>query len=80
MGKLPHRFAPYVFGAIQAALTTAVATAIATYQLTGLTSAFLSQWSLSWLLAWLTMLPIVFSIAPLIQGAVVALTARENGE
>ena len=34
--KLPRRYAPFVYGVIQAALTTAVATAIATYSVMGI--------------------------------------------
>mgnify|MGYP001189142943 CR=1 FL=1 len=74
MPRLPQRYAPLVFGIIQAAITTAVATAIATHQLTDFGMQFLEQWAFAWWLAWLTMLPIVILFAPLIQRAVAALT------
>ena len=45
MARLPQKYAPFVFGVIQAAITTAVATAIATHQLTGFGLLFLQQWS-----------------------------------
>jgi hypothetical protein len=74
MAHLPKKYAPLVFGIIQAAITTAVATAIATYQLTELGLQFLERWALAWLIAWLTMLPVVVGLAPLIQRAVAAVT------
>jgi hypothetical protein len=74
MARLPHKYAPFVFGLIQAAITTAVATAIATHQLTGFGLLFLQQWAFAWLVAWLTMLPVVILFAPLLQRAVAALT------
>ena len=41
MVRLPNRFAPFVYGVIQAAVTTAVATAIATHQWMGFGLQFL---------------------------------------
>jgi uncharacterized protein DUF2798 len=78
MARLPHKYAPFVFGVIQAAITTAVATAIATHQLTEFGLLFLRQWILAWLLAWITMLPVVILFAPLLQRAVVALTVAPS--
>ena len=80
MRLLPKRFAPYVYGTIQAAITTAVATAIATGQLTGPSTLFLERWALAWLVAWATMLPLVILVAPLIERAVRAVTAPEPAE
>jgi len=77
MYRLPRRFAPSVYGLIQAAVTTGVATAIATHQVMGLSSDFLMAWFGSWGLSWLTMLPIVIAIAPLVQRAVLALVPAE---
>lgn len=74
--KLPRRFAPFVYGVIQAAITTAVATGIATYQLTDLGLIFVERWALSWFVAWVGMLPIVILISPAIQRAVLALTDK----
>ena len=75
MARLPQKYAPLVFGVIQAAITTAVATAIATYQLTEFGQQFLERWALAWLVAWLTMLPIVAGLASLIQRVVAAVTS-----
>jgi hypothetical protein len=77
MARLPRRYAPFVYGIVQAGLTTAVATAIATYQLTGICVQFFVRWACSWSLAWLTMLPVVIGLAPVIQRAVAALTAPD---
>jgi hypothetical protein len=74
MARLPQRYAPFVFGIIQAAITTAVATAIATHQLMDFGLQFLARWAFAWWLAWLTMLPVVIVLAPLLQRAVDALT------
>jgi hypothetical protein len=74
MSRLPKRYAPFVFGIVQAGITTAVATAIATLPLTGFGFVFFEHWTLAWCLAWLTMLPIVILFAPLIQRAVAAVT------
>src|SRR5689334_357586 len=64
MARLPQKYAPFVFGVIQAAITTAVATAIATHQLTEFGLLFLERWAFAWLVAWLTMLPVVILLAP----------------
>ena len=67
MKRLPPRFAPFVYGIIQAAITTAVATAIATHQLASQGMAFLWHWLGCWALSWVSMLPIVILVAPLIS-------------
>jgi hypothetical protein len=77
MARLAQKYAPYVFGVIQAAITTAIATGIATHQLTEFGLLFLQQWAFAWLVAWLTMLPVVILFAPLLQRAVTALTVPE---
>jgi peptidoglycan biosynthesis protein MviN/MurJ (putative lipid II flippase) len=77
MAPLPKRYAPFVYGIIQAAITTAVATAIATGQSAALGLEFVERWALAWLMAFLTMLPIVIFVAPLIQRAVSALTTAD---
>jgi hypothetical protein len=77
MARLPQKYAPYVFGVIQAAITTAIATGIATHQLTEFGLLFLQRWAFAWLVAWLTMLPVVILFAPLLQRAVTALTVPE---
>jgi Protein of unknown function (DUF2798) len=78
MARLPQKYAPFVFGVIQAAITTAVATAIATHQLTEFGLLFLQRWTFAWLVAWLTMLPVVILFAPLLQRAVAALTGPQG--
>jgi Protein of unknown function (DUF2798) len=75
--EIPRRFAPHLYGIIQAAITTAVATAIATHQLASQSMQFLWYWLASWLLAWLCMLPVVVLVAPLIHRAVMSLTRRD---
>jgi len=75
MACLPQRYAPFVYGIIQAGVTTAIASAVATLQLTGGVQ-FFARWAYSWSLSWLTMLPVVIGIAPLIQRAVAALTTK----
>ena len=80
MARLPQKYAPYVFGVIQAAITTAVATGIATHQLTEFGLLFLERWAFAWLVAWVTMLPVVVLFAPLLQRAVAALTAPHGEE
>ena len=80
MAPIPQKYAPFVFGVIQAATTTAVATAIATHQLTEFGLLFLERWAFAWLIAWLTMLPVVILFAPLLQRAVIALTVPRSTE
>ena len=80
MARIPQKYAPFVFGVIQAAITTAVATAIATHQLTEFGLLFLEQWAFAWLVAWLTMLPVVILLAPLLQRMVIALTVSHGTE
>lgn len=74
MPKLPHRYAPFIYGVIQSGITTAVASGIATTGALGVNSLALGAWLVAWLLAWITMLPVVVLVAPLIQRAVLAVT------
>jgi Protein of unknown function (DUF2798) len=78
MPKLPKRYAPFVYGIIQAAITTAIATAVATRQLLGGGMEFFWYWLGCWALSWITMLPVVILVAPLIQRAVLSLTAYDD--
>jgi hypothetical protein len=77
MARLPHRFAPWIYGIIQVTITTAAATGIATYQIMGFGTQFLLQWGVAWLIAWLTMLPVVILVAPFVQALVAAMTAHD---
>lgn len=76
---IPQRYAPIVYGVIQAAITSAVATTIATLQAgrAGLAE-FVWYWIGCWTMSWLLMLPVVVFISPLIQRAVLVLTAARQ--
>lgn len=76
MGRLPKRFAPVLYGLIQAAITTGLATFIATYRAGPAGLQFLPVWGSAWGLAWLMMLPVVIFISPVIQSLVAAMTDR----
>lgn len=78
MSGIPRRYAPYIYGVIQAAITSAVASAIATSQLTMSGPEFVSYWLKSWGIAWLTMVPVVLLVAPRIQRAVVSITVPDD--
>jgi hypothetical protein len=78
MARLPQRYAPFVYGIIQAAITTAVASAIATNEMTEFTTRFVQEWLFAWGLAFLTMLPVVVFVSPLIHRCVLALTERTS--
>jgi high-affinity Fe2+/Pb2+ permease len=75
--RLPKRYAPFVYGMIQAAITSAVATAIATYPMARLNLQFTFYWLGCWALSLTTMLPVVILVSPLIQRAVAALTEED---
>ena len=77
MRRLPRRFGPLLFAAIQSAVTTAVATGVATAQIKGPEGLASLQWGQSWLMAWGAMLPLVIGMAPWLQRLVVGLT-RES--
>ena len=74
MKRLPRRYAPFIYGMIQAAITSAVATAIATHQLAHFDLEFALYWLGCWALSLATMLPVVILISPVIQRAVISLT------
>lgn len=76
--RFPRRYAPLVYGVIQAAITSAVATGIATYKLGDSGMALMMFWAKTWFLAWLTMLPVVVLVAPMIQKAVIAMTIADS--
>jgi Protein of unknown function (DUF2798) len=73
MPKLPNRYSPFIFGAIQSGLTCAVAAAIAIAPRWHEASAF-TQWLQSWLIAWGVMLPVVLLAAPAISRVTAKLT------
>ena len=74
MVKLQRRYAPFIFGIIQATITTGIATAIATPFHANAVWDFFAQWVSAWALAWAAMLPLVIFLAPLIWRAVNAVT------
>ena len=78
MPKLPKRYAPFIYGLIQAAVTTALATAIATKQMAPPGTQILSYWLSSWVLSWITMLPVVLLVAPVIQRVVLVMTGPDT--
>jgi hypothetical protein len=70
MVRIPQKYAPLVYGVIQAAITTAVATAVATHQMmTVFNAQFLGEWLFAWGLAFLTMLPVVIFVHRLFSAA-----------
>lgn len=75
--SIPRRFAPFIYGILQAAITTAVATAVATHQVASQSMQFLWFWMGSWLISWIFMIPVVVVVAPFIQRAVISLTRPE---
>jgi hypothetical protein len=74
MARLPHRFAPFLSGVIQAAITTALVGAVGVFHSGAFGGAALAHWAAPWLAAWLLMLPIVIVISPLVQRLVAAIT------
>lgn len=78
MQLLPRRYAPFVYGVLQAAITTGIATLVTALTFADTRLNFAEVWLKPWLLAWLTMLPVVLLIAPLIQRAVLWLTYDDN--
>jgi hypothetical protein len=74
MTRLPHRYAPFLYGVVQVAITTAVASAVGVYHSGPLGAAALDRWAGLWLAAWLLMLPIVIVISPLVHRLVAAIT------
>jgi Protein of unknown function (DUF2798) len=77
MSKLPRRYAHFLFGIVQSALTSAVASAIASAHLLA-EGTFVTHWLRSALLAWLVMLPVVLFAAPFIRKLTLYLTADET--
>jgi hypothetical protein len=65
MLRLPHRYAHYLFAAVQSALTSSIAAAIASFNFIW-TGGFLGHWLQSWAVAWIVMLPVVILAAPAI--------------
>jgi hypothetical protein len=74
MTRLPHRYAPFLYGVIQVAITTAVASAVGVYQSGPFGAPALARWVALWLAAWVLMLPIVIVMSPLVQRLVAAIT------
>lgn len=71
---IPKRYAPIVYGIIQAAMTSAVATTVSLSQSPGGTALSPAHWLSCWTSSLLATLPLVILIAPIIQRIVLALT------
>jgi hypothetical protein len=71
---LPSRYAPFVYGIIQAAVTTGVATAVATSRVVPFSAAWIRDWLVAWAIGWTAMLPVVVLAARLIRRLVQAMT------
>ena len=76
--RISAKFAPYIYGIIQAAITTGIATGIAAYKVMGTELQLLPFWFSAWSLAWVTMLPVVILIAPAIHRFVIAMTNADE--
>jgi hypothetical protein len=73
---IPRRYAPFVYGIIQATITTGIGSGIASLDGVSPGEQFWGHWLHSWALAWLVMVPIVVFISPFIQRVVMALTSH----
>lgn len=74
MPRIPLRFAPYVYGAIQAVITTGIATAIALHIWSDADFAHLYEWLVAWTASWVLIMPFVLIFSPMIQKCVMAIT------
>ena len=74
---ISRRYAHFVFGVLQSALTSGIATAIASLSFLQ-AGGFFGHWIHAWLVSWILMLPIVVFAAPAIRRVSLALT-REDG-
>jgi hypothetical protein len=75
MAALSSRFEPYVFAAIQSALTTGFTCAVAMRDLP-LTASSAVRFLISWALAWGIVLPLVLAAAPYIRKVAKAVTGQ----
>lgn len=74
---IPKRFAPLMYGVLQAAITSAVATTVAVLQVPERGLDAVLYWLACWSLSWLAMLPVVILVSPLLQRAVRSLTGPQ---
>lgn len=80
MPRIPLRFAPFVYGALQAVITTGIATAIALHIWSDIDFDHIYEWLIAWSASWLLIMPFVLICSPFIQKCVMAMTidARDD--
>ena len=67
MPRIPHRFAPLVFGALLSGLMSFLVYGIATVRALGLPPDFVVRWLGAWLAAWAVAFPAVLVVAPVVR-------------
>lgn len=67
MPRIPHRFAPLVFGALLSGFMSLIVSGIATARALGLPPDFLARWLSAWLAAWTVAFPAVLVVAPMVR-------------
>jgi hypothetical protein len=75
--RIPHRFAPVVFGGLLSAVMVAVVSAVVLAINQGIHQGFLWQWLRSCLTTWPVAFPTVTVVAPWVRRVVGRLTAAQ---
>jgi hypothetical protein len=74
-GRIPVRFAPYLFGAFLSGIMVSVVSAVVLLVNRGLTAEFPALWLKSFLSAWPVAFPTVLLVAPTVRRCVNYLTS-----
>jgi hypothetical protein len=70
--RLPHRAAPYLFGALTSGFMSLLVSGVATWRALGLVPHFVVAWLRAWSLAWPIAFAAILLISPLVRRLVAA--------
>ncbi len=79
MQKIPHRFAPIVFGLLLAGMMSFLVSGIATFRAIGLAPDFFARWIAAWIPSYAVAFPAVLVVAPLVRKFVAAVCQPPPG-
>ncbi|MCU6432706.1 DUF2798 domain-containing protein [Undibacterium sp. Jales W-56] len=74
-GRVPARFAPFLFGGILSIIMVSIISAVVLFVTQGMTPDFATRWLKSFLSTWPIAFPTVLVVAPLVRKCVAYLTA-----
>ena len=78
--RLPHRWAPILFGLILSGIMTAVVSFVATLNAVGFGPDLAFRWAVAWPISWAVAFPVILMMGPAVRRFVAGLVEGPPGE